>query len=168
MVTNERNDQFASDLVLTNNQLQLLDGFDDGIAARAIGSGVTFYSWADYAMGGLYISDLVETNGSTTITLQFGGAGNFVYRNIIESPEIRHNICRTRIDNCLNNKRRLIMAFDLTTNANFVTQTGTDADLSALTSLTGIEVITSGTRTFYKLPGGRALRVQGTLSFPSY
>ena len=57
------------------------------------------------------------------------------------------------------------MAFDLTTNANFVTQTGTDADLSALTSLTGIEVITSGTRTFYKLPGGRALRVQGTLSF---
>ena len=57
------------------------------------------------------------------------------------------------------------MAFDLTTNTNFVTQTGTDADLSALASLTGIEVITSGTRTFYKLPGGRALRVQGTLSF---
>ena len=70
---NER--PIASDLVLTNNQLQLLDGFDDGIAARAIGSGVSFYSWSDYSNGGLYISDLVETNGSTTITLQFGGVG---------------------------------------------------------------------------------------------
>ena len=44
------------------------------------------FTWADYASGGLFISETTESNGSTTIKLQFGGSSTFVYRNIVADP----------------------------------------------------------------------------------
>ena len=97
---NER--PIASDLILTNNVLKLLDGFDDGFEDRAIGTGVTFYSWADYAEGGLYVSDAtislaVEntlgvdvTITATVINLSYKGTNN--HARVVVSEDTVNNI----------------------------------------------------------------------------
>ena len=64
-------------LILTGDNLQL--DSNSGL----LGSTVSISSWADYAMGGIFVSETSITGGSV-IELTFGGVS--IFREIIDSP----------------------------------------------------------------------------------